>query len=394
MLVSAGGCDSSEERGEQPAYVMRDSAGVTIVENRRPSWSAGDAWRIAPDPSHRIGRRQGRPEEEFAGVAAAVPLADGGIAVADEGSGQIRFFDDTGNFVRSVGSRGNGPGEFTMLADAGSAPDGTVWAYDFALRRISWIAPSDGRLASMTLGPEPPVLAATGALPGRSFVLRQLWGAARTAGATREGIRRDPVAVVRFDSAGRLRDTIAAPPGREVVIRVEDGRGVMTRRPFGADLVTAVRDGRIVIGRQDVPVLEEFTGDGTLRRRIALPERGDRRLQSAEIEAHVARGLVDVSAERRPSVRSELAGLPYPEEMPAYGRLVPGAGDYLWVSQWTPADLPARRWSIIDPRGVWLGDIELPPGFRLLAVADDRIVGVERDDLDAETVVVYPLVRD
>jgi hypothetical protein len=41
-----------------------------------------------------------------------------------------------------------------------------------------------------------------------------------------------------------------------------------------------------------------------------------------------------------------------------------------------------------------LGDIELPPGFHLLAVADDRIVGVERDDLDAETVVVYPLVRD
>jgi len=43
-------------------------------------------------------------------------LADGGVAVADGGSQEVRFFDADGDFVRSVAGPGGGPGESTGLA--------------------------------------------------------------------------------------------------------------------------------------------------------------------------------------------------------------------------------------------------------------------------------------
>jgi hypothetical protein len=42
---------------------------------------------------------------------------------------------------------------------------------------------------------------------------------------------------------------------------------------------------------------------------------------------------------------------------------------------------------------VWLADVTLPAGFRLLSVTSDRLVGVERDALDTEYVVEYGLLR-
>jgi len=42
---------------------------------------------------------------------------------------------------------------------------------------------------------------------------------------------------------------------------------------------------------------------------------------------------------------------------------------------------------------VWLTEVVLPAGFRLLSVTSDRLVGVERDALDTEYVVEYRLLR-
>ena len=50
--------------------------------------------------------------------------------------------------------------------------------------------------------------------------------------------------------------------------------------------------------------------------------------------------------------------------------------------------------AVISPDGEWLGQVEAPPRFRILDVTGGLVLGVLRDEMDVENVVVYELVGD
>lgn len=50
---------------------------------------------------------------------------------------RVRVLDEDGAFVRYVGRRGNGPGEFASIASMGFAGD-TLWLQDFPTGRMSF----------------------------------------------------------------------------------------------------------------------------------------------------------------------------------------------------------------------------------------------------------------
>jgi len=91
LLIS--GCASENAR---TGPIVRDSAGVTIVENAAPRWADGEGWRLSPEPTLDIGVMDGELEYQFFQIAGAVRMPDGRLAVADRGSGEIRFFDGAG----------------------------------------------------------------------------------------------------------------------------------------------------------------------------------------------------------------------------------------------------------------------------------------------------------
>jgi hypothetical protein len=70
---------------------------------------------IDPAPSLEIGTLEGDPSYTFDNVVGVVTLPSGEIAVADAGASEVRIFSPEGTFVRRVGRRGEGPGEFTNL---------------------------------------------------------------------------------------------------------------------------------------------------------------------------------------------------------------------------------------------------------------------------------------
>jgi hypothetical protein len=114
VLSFAVGCGA----GERPqAHTSRDSAGVTIVENRRGAWGRRDSWRLSQTPLLDIGVCEGDPSYELFDAHSSVRLTDGTIVVANGGTQELRWYDATGTFVRSVGRSGGGPGEFTSLDD-------------------------------------------------------------------------------------------------------------------------------------------------------------------------------------------------------------------------------------------------------------------------------------
>ena len=82
------------------AQTARDSAGIRIVENAQPAWSASDALTLSAAPSLVIGNRVGEAYE-FSRVAGTARLSDGRIVIADGGSLQLRFYDASGSFLNS-----------------------------------------------------------------------------------------------------------------------------------------------------------------------------------------------------------------------------------------------------------------------------------------------------
>jgi len=50
------------------------------------------------------------------------------------------------------------------------------------------------------------------------------------------------------------------------------------------------------------------------------------------------------------------------------------------------------EYTVISADGEWLGTVEAPPSLRILDVARGLVLGVELDEMDAESVVVYEMV--
>ncbi len=382
----------SPPSGGRGPFTVHDSAGVRIVESSAPVWGGGPGWQLAESPTLRLGVVEGDPVFQFDGVTGAQRLRNGAIVVADGGSQEVRFYRGSGDVEAVVGGAGEGPGEFTGLAALGTDPGGRIWAWDFVLRRITWLD-SIGAIQEVTsLGPEPPMLNPIGVLPDGSFVLKQLWAAAQIAQATETGLRRDRIAYVRFDSRGTLLDTVGLFPGREVYVSEEGGRGVMNTPPFGKNSVGAIWDGSLAIGSQSSFELGQYGTDGALEKLVRIPGR-DLSVGDDDLETYIQERLRAVALEDQARFRQSLEAMPVPATKPAYGGFLADEGGNLWVSEWAVYPQVPLRWTVLDEGGRWLGEVEMPEGFLPLAIGGDWILGVEKDELDVEYVALYDLLK-
>lgn len=373
-----------------PAFETRDSAGITIVENHRPEWRVGAEWTVGPDPILRLGVVEGDPAYQFNGITGLARGVEGGVVVADGGSQEVRFFDSSGAAQVRVGGKGEGPGEFIGLSGLGAAPGGSLWAYDFSLRRLTWLSGAGEVEGITSLGSEPPALNAVGAFPDGSFVLKQLWGATAVSAATDAGLRRDPVAYVRFGRDGAFVDTVGLFPGRQIFLRDEGGRGVMSTPPFARNSVGSTWGGGLVVGTQEGFELMRYSREGELEGMVRISH-WPVALQSGDLEEYIQGRMAQVPPERRPGVRQEVEAMPVPDTKPGYGGLLADEGGNLWVGEWASSPHLPEKWDVLDSDGHWLGAVSTPDRFFPYCVGSDWILGVEWDDLDVEYVVLYPL---
>lgn len=98
-------------------------------------WTMVEELRVGP----------GDGPQQFGGLKGLVALEDGGFAVLDSQSQEIRVFDAGGAHVATHGRRGEGPGEMEFPNGLMSR-DGLLWAPDPANVRMSLFDPVDGFL--------------------------------------------------------------------------------------------------------------------------------------------------------------------------------------------------------------------------------------------------------
>jgi hypothetical protein len=86
------------------------------------------------------------------GAESAIRLANGDILVGSAKNARIQWFDSRGRFVRSVGGRGQGPGEFGRSIYLYQSAGDTIVARDLSNRRFHYVTPTGQVIRTDTLG--------------------------------------------------------------------------------------------------------------------------------------------------------------------------------------------------------------------------------------------------
>jgi hypothetical protein len=377
--------------GGEPAdhFTLRDSAGIAVAESHGQAWTPEAAWSIAAEPILRIGTVEGPPEDQLHDVQGAVRLDDGTLVIANAGSNEIRFYDNLGRHIRSVGRDGDAPGEYRRISGLGAGPGDSLWVYDYGTRRFTVLTARGDVVRLVTLGATLSAPNAVGRLADGSFIIKEQW-ASSLQGEWQPGLTRGTTAVTRLLADGSAFDTLATVLGREVFLSDENGRAVMGAPLFARASSATVSGNDVYLGNQTTFEILRYSADGDLRRIIRVPN-ADLSITQEEVDLVIARELASVPESRHPMVRTHLESMAMPPTRPAYGRLHVDQDGNLWTAEPTRYPYPARSWTVFDTDGRLLGVVTMPESLRLQQAGSDWVLGVWRDELGVEYVSLHTL---
>lgn len=392
LVFIVTGCGAEPASG--PTATVRDSAGVTVVENRGVMLDGG-GWSLAVEPRITIGSMDGPEATQLYRVRGALVLPDGRIAVANDGSKEIRIFGADGTHLESMGREGEGPGEFSSVILAGRSGDSLV-VLDRRLRRVSLVHPDAGFVRSFLVGDA----VASYPLGGWFFetgsvLIRDL--PLDDATVSGDGLQRAPIPFKSCDMYGALRTDFGAFPGAEqitVIREVEGGiASFLLSVPYGKSPQIAVARDQLFFGGQDAFEIKLFGSDGTLRRIVRL-NRAAVPVTDADLEAYIqveVGGMADENEAR--NRRQDLERMPRVEHQPAHGAIYADEAGYLFVEDFREPGNERPVMNVFDPDGKLVGRFELPAGIQVLEIGADHMLGLHRDEVEVEYLHLYDLSR-
>ena len=388
FLVAACGSD-----GPQSAFVLRDSAGVTIAESLGPAWEEAATWHLSAVPRLVIGDDETVPENLFTRVVGAFRTGDGRIVVTNmHHPPQIRVFDSGGRLLTTLGGEGEGPGEFRAIWKVYGTSADTVVVVEFFDTRLHFFS-LDGTFGrtvrsrlNQATGGTLGALITWGRFSDNSFLARPN----NQCPGSYQGVGRGEDAWLRVSDEGVRLDTIAVLPGGECFLGDDELGG---RIMFGRTTTVLAHSDRLYVGTADTWQIDVYDLGGTLRQRIRRAHE-PRPVTQADLEARQQELLDRVqSEERRRSLRRRFESVPHAESLPPYDLLMADAADNLWIREYaSPLDTVAR-WSVFEPHGRFLGMVEMAPEFRPHDIGADYVLGVWKDELDVESVRLYDLIK-
>lgn len=385
LLLLAGAC-SAVETG--PPAISSDSAGVAMVTNDLRAAGALPTCELAPTARIRIGVAEGPPELEFGRVPSVAMLANGGLAVIDRSAKELRIFDSKGEFVRRIGRRGEGPGEFTDPIRVVAIGLDSLVVWDWGLERVGRFAP-DGALVS-DVAIRPPL-----GNPEAWFVVtegsRRYWLGTTVFRMPEVGtLVPRPVRVLAVDEGGELRDTIGEYPGS--MVGWVDQAARMTGQPLH-DFSTSIAGGGSLlylgIGNRQQYEVRDTAWNLVRVVRWLEPSRA----VSAEDDQLYRRSfLADLASDaEREGWKSTLAAMPSADSFPTLTELLTSGDGVTWVRRYrrVPGD-SATFWTF-DPEGKFRCEVRLPAELRLRSVSATALAGVQEDSTGVPQVVLFDI---
>lgn len=384
---------------------------ITACDQAQPGERLAEVEVWSAELDLRIGSVQG--DDAITRIQSLSVSSDGIMFTLHPMEQVVKLFDVDGSLSRSIGGRGDGPGEFQNAATTGWLAD-TLWVFDPSSSRFTMFAGNGDYSSSFVVpiefgedpsAPQPPRargLLYDGTVHGSPPAFsRQVQDGTLTEHIpmlmTRDGVVTDTLPAIPF---GRNQWAISDPddPNRG---------GMYMPQPFAdGPLWTFVPGERAVLHLdREAPSQAEgaaytltkisFAGDTLFSRSYpfgALPVsqvRVDSILDSTETML-AERGFLGVTAgQAREWVE---AGFYQPKFKSPIGRMLIGRDSTIWLSE-NREEVETRTWIVLDPDGTVLRRVRVPSGLTVLVVDRLHVWGSERDDLDVSYLLRYRIMQ-
>lgn len=377
-LAACGGGSNTAESA------VRDSAGVRIVENRWADSTAIPVCAVEPEASLDIGTVAGDPAYQLYRVFDALRLSDGRMAVVNQGSSEVRFYDVRGRYTGSVGREGDGPGEFRGAQAVWQDNDSLV-VWDDELQRFSVFLLDGTFVRSFQIAPvlmnAPQVL---------GFVGAEAHVAYHHVEFDPPGLAPQWLDHMRYTRAGAVIDTVGRHPYGTYgpIGRPEDH--MAGRTLFEARTVMTTSTEHVVLSQGDEPEFRVLDGDGRLVAIVRWPE-GDRVVRQADVDRFREERLAESDDPTwRRLILISIDEVPVSDRFPAVRDLEVDDAGRVWVQRYPrPGAGPVRHWLVFGSDGRIVCRVEMRTGFALARIQAGMLIGIERDETDVEHVRAY-----
>ena len=379
---------------------VRDSAGVTIVENSQESiWSVSNQWTLQEEL--RIGS-EADPDYQFGAIGFIAVDSRERLFVMDAMAQHIKVFSADGQYEQTIGRPGAGPGEIGQQAiQLFMGPGDTLLVPDLGNQRINRYGPDGTSLGSFRLELEKGLPLAINATRS-GVILEQV----RPLALPDQPVRDTMDAIVKLAVDGTVLDTLKKfPSGGTINL----GGAAPEINFFSAEPVWQImEDMRLCFGVNDDYSIEVYSPDGMLERiirkpftRVSVAERDQELMTEAMVGLWTDAG---VPPQAIPQLRQIIN---FAEFYPAFAAIQRGPGGTMWVQHiQSPSelseeemeafnfieDIGAKDWDVFDADGRFLGVVTMPPRFSPRLIIENKIYGVFRDDYDVHHAVRMRIV--
>lgn len=369
-----------------------------------------------------IGVTDGAEHYVIGGIGDIAVAQNGTIYLFDRMVPAIRMYDARGTYVKSIGRRGSGPGEYQSGAAIAIAKNGNLLMFDPGNARINVYTPNGDVVTHWPTGAR-----GTGTAAGKGLLKVDATGdiyiflfyAARSPSGTLDA----KSAWLRFGADGAFRDTVHPPAfPKEDLLTFSNGRQMMNRVvPFAPMNLTQLSPaGYLVTGRTDRIALDLHMTPGqvvSIRRQIPRKPVSNRERDSARTEL--------TGEFRKMSAQWSWNGPDIPPAKPAYTGFNVAADGRIWVElEEGPhkassdgddvvitssrrggrgrANAPggfgsacpeagSKLYDVYEPSGRYLGQVRTPERIEMVMMRGDFVWASACNEDDAPVMVRYKI---
>jgi hypothetical protein len=409
-IVAVLACSGDGAGGDESAWKTETTqVGDTTVVRTTGVRAEDAALRLVPEWS--VGSLEGDGNYTFGSIKEFAVGPANEVFIFDGQYVALRQYDSTGKFIRNIGGKGTGPGEYERVNGIAVHEDGRLVMWNATNATVSAYSP-DMELTGSWPVPGSASFNTSNSImvdtEGNTYVRTRVGDPPPGDNMATSGRMFGITGLLRYATDGTVRDSLRPP---DIIIDVPrliasvEGNTSMTNVPWSPQFMWTFSPlGAFVSGRGDAYAINVTTFDG----RVTRMEMEGARVPVAAAEREDNERVTTANM-RQTDPNWKWNGAPIPDVKPYFKAISVGRDGRIWVSLSQPGEeipenempaprildgreFPARKWregttfDVFESDGRYVGRVAMPPRTTWRAAKGEHVWAVTRDSLDLEQI--------